>query len=110
MEYKGYTAKPAYSDKDDILFCVIRAGRDTISFHGESIKEFREEFHLAIDDYLAQCKEEGVEPGTMFSGVFQVRTEPDIHAALVSMAEASGNKLNTLANEAFDRYVGEAHA
>ena len=52
MTYKGYVAEPYYSDEDEAFVCVIRAGRDMITFHGKAVQELRQEFHVSIDDYL----------------------------------------------------------
>ena len=49
MTYKGYLGSVAYSEK-------------LVNFEGESVKELTEAFHEAVDDYLAYCEDEGIEP------------------------------------------------
>ena len=109
MTYKGYVAKPYFSDEDDAFVCVIRAGRDMISFHGNTVQNLKREFHLAVDDYLKGCKEDGITPGKMHSGQFNVRIDPEIHASLDVIAKNAGKKLNTLVAEALSKYVTRKH-
>ena len=35
--------------------------RDVITFQGESVQELENAFHESVDDYLAWCREDGVE-------------------------------------------------
>ena len=37
-----------------------------MNFEGESVKELTTAFHEAVDDYLAYCKDEGIEPDKSF--------------------------------------------
>ena len=53
------------------------------------------------------CAEEGIDPVKTFSGKFNVRVPPELHAELVLVATAEGKSLNQWVVEALDR---EAHA
>ena len=64
MEYKGYIAETEY---DDILGgyagSVINSGSYSIvSFESETEEDLYRIFQEAIDDYLAWCAEDGVDP------------------------------------------------
>ena len=61
MTYKGYLGPVAYSEKDHVFFGKIEGINGLVNFEGESVKELTEAFHEAVDDYLAYCKEEGIE-------------------------------------------------
>ena len=41
-------------------------------------------FHDSVDDYLAFCKERGVDPQKPYSGKLALRTTPEIHALLIA--------------------------
>ena len=43
-----------------------------------------------------------------FKGSFNVRTTPDLHRRVATVAERSGKKLNTVVNEALEAYVAKA--
>lgn len=62
MRYKGYTAQPEYSAEDRIFYGAILGIRDAVDFHSDNAKELEEEFHKAVDGYLAFCAEIGKEP------------------------------------------------
>lgn len=62
LEYKGYTTKVEYSAEDHVLFGKIEGIRDLVNFESETAAGIEEEFHAAVDDYLALCEETGKEP------------------------------------------------
>lgn len=62
MNYKGYTACIEFDERDDIFVGRVLGVRDIISFHSASVAELRTEFHLAVDDYLADCATQGISP------------------------------------------------
>ena len=47
-----------------------------VNFEGESVAELTNAFHEAVDDYLAYCAEEGIEPHKSYSGSLNVRLIP----------------------------------
>ena len=60
--YKGYHGTVAYSEKDQVFYGKIEGINGLVNFEGDSVKELTAVFHEAVDDYLAYCKEEGIEP------------------------------------------------
>lgn len=62
MSYKGYTARIELDERDDIIVGRVLGVMAIIGFHGASVAELRAEFHLAVDDYLADCAEQGINP------------------------------------------------
>ena len=68
--------------------------RDVISFHGESVDELKTAFIEAVDDYLADCAEQGQDPDKPFSGKFVVRVQPDVHRRAAILAAREHVSLN----------------
>ena len=70
MEYKGYLATVEYDDSVGLLHgeVVNAAPYPIVTFEASSVEELKSEFRISIDDYLAWCKEDGVEPQRPFSG------------------------------------------
>ena len=60
MTHKAYTARVELDDRDGIFVGRILGIRTIISFHGETVAELRTEFETAVEDYLAECIELGV--------------------------------------------------
>lgn len=60
LEYKGFTGSIEVDTDADILFGHVqnlKNPNDMISYEGETIKELKEDFRGAIDDYLASFED-----------------------------------------------------
>ena len=64
MEYKGYIATIEYDDSVDLLHgSVINSGSYPVAnCEAPDVDTLNEEFRISIDEYLAMCEEDGVEP------------------------------------------------
>lgn len=95
LKYKGYTGSVEFSEEDDCLFGKVQGLHGTlISYEGSTIEEIRNDFEGAVDDYLASCKERGIEPAKPYSGRFVVRMSSDLHSRVAAMANATGTTIN----------------
>ena len=72
--------------------------RTIISFHGETVKELRSAFAAAVDEFVADCKENGLRPEKSASGKLMLRVPPEVHGA----AQAAGKSLNQWASEVLE--------
>lgn len=99
MTYKGYTARVDYDERDSILVGRLLGLRSIISFHASTVKELKAELKRAVDDYLADCEEEGVQPEKPASGKLLLRMPPEIHGKALVAAQAAGKSLNQWATE-----------
>ena len=78
MEYKGYIAAVSYDDLAGV-FCgsVVNASpRFRSVFEATDVKQLRRELEISIEDYLASCEEDGVEPAKPFYGKIQSPAQP----------------------------------
>jgi len=105
MTYKGYTARIDYDERDNIFAGRILGIRTIISFHGDTVDELRAEFELAIKDYLADCKDQGIHPDKPASGKLLLRVPPEIHGRALVAAQAAGKSLNQWATEVLEQAV-----
>ena len=105
MTYKGYLGSVAFSQKDNVFFGKIEGINGLVNFEGESVKELTEAFHEAVDDYLAYCKDEGIEPDKSYSGVLNVRLTPAIHRQIAILARQAGLTLNAYIKDALEEKV-----
>jgi predicted HicB family RNase H-like nuclease len=104
MTYKGYTARIEYGEEDGCLIGRVLGIRDIITFHGNSVKEMQRAFMEAIDFYL----ETEANPQKPFSGKFNLRIPPELHAKASLKAEESGKSLNQWVSEAIDKALTES--
>lgn len=107
MKYKGYTARIEFDGSDNIFVGRVLGVRAIIGFHGETVEELRSDFEAAIDFMLEDCKARGVSPEKPASGKLMLRVPPEVHAAALVSAQATGKSLNQWATEVL---ANAAHA
>lgn len=105
LRYKGYSARPEYSAEDRIFYGKILGISDLVDFQSESAKDLEDEFHKAVDEYLAFCEEIGKEPQREYSGLFNVRIPPELHKEISLLAQAEGVTLNKAVEQAIRALV-----
>ncbi|MBQ7553761.1 MAG: type II toxin-antitoxin system HicB family antitoxin [Bacteroidaceae bacterium] len=105
MTYKGYLGSVAYSDKDKVFFGKIEGINGLVNFEGESVKELTAAFHEAVDDYLAYCETEGIEPEKSYTGVLNVRLTPAIHRQIAMLAIKAGVSINAFIKDTLEEKV-----
>ena len=106
MTYKGYKARIEFDQRDDIFIGKIVGIADTITFHGETVKELRADFEAAVDHYIADCQATGRKPLKAASGKIMLRVSPDVHARALATAKTSGKSLNQWAEDVLDKAAG----
>ncbi|MBQ8060670.1 MAG: type II toxin-antitoxin system HicB family antitoxin [Bacteroidales bacterium] len=95
LEYKGYKGTVEYSKEDDCL-CgkVIGMSKDLIMYEGSTLEELRSDFNKAVDDYIAGCIADGIEPRKPFSGKMILRIPSGLHERIAISASSSGKSIN----------------
>ena len=56
MEYKGYVGSVEFSEQDAVFFGKVMGIRSLISYEGTTATKLINDFHSAVDDYLALCE------------------------------------------------------
>lgn len=105
MEYKGYVGSVEFSESDGLFYGKVQGIRTLISYEGTDAKQLVEDFHGAVDDYLALCAEEGIEPEKAYKGSFNIRISPELHKQAVVYAMAHQLSLNSVVEQALQNYV-----
>lgn len=105
LEYKGYHTNITYDAHAGRLRGVISGIDDHVDFSSDKVEEIEQEFHMAVDDYLAFCREVGKVPGKEYKGVFNVRVKPALHRELVQISEREGESLNAVVERALQLFV-----
>jgi predicted HicB family RNase H-like nuclease len=108
LNYKGYTARIHFDERDGIFVGRVLGLRSTVSFHGESVKELTAQFQLALNDYLNDCKESGVTPDKPASGRLMLRIPSELHSIALLAAQSSGQSLNQWAAKAIQAQAEHA--
>lgn len=103
MKYKGYLGHVQYDDDAKIFHGEVVGLNDIITFQGKSVDELEQAFKDSVDDYLNWCKKRGEKPEKAFSGTFNLRISPELHAKLAFHAKAEGISLNAYVAEQLKR-------
>ena len=100
MQYKGYVGSVEFSEKDGVLYGKVQGIRSLISYEGTTVQELLDDFHGAVDDYLALCEAEGTEPETAYKGSLNLRfKKPDTHRRAAIYAMTHDQTLNSFIDE-----------
>lgn len=94
MTINGYRAVIQYDPEIDLFrgeFVGLSGGAD---FYAGDIEGLKREGEISLRVFLDMCEEDGVNPVRTFSGKFNVRVPPTLHADLAQAAAAEGKSLN----------------
>ena len=105
LKYKDFIGSVAFSETDNVFFGKIEGIDGLVSFEGESVSELTNAFHEAVDDYLAYCAEEGIEPHKSYSGSLNVRLTPEIHTRIAYLAKQAGVSINSFIRSALEKQI-----
>ncbi|MCK5229937.1 MAG: type II toxin-antitoxin system HicB family antitoxin, partial [Desulfobulbaceae bacterium] len=94
-----------FDPEDNILFGNIIGIRDTVGFHGESVRELKDAFHKAVDFYLESCEKAGRESNKPFSGKFVVRVDSSLHGEIAAAAVHAGKSLNKWVADTLEQVI-----
>ena len=99
LKIDGYKAIIKYDQELDTFrgeFIGLNGGAD---FYASSIDELKREGRISLKVFLDMCKEEGIQPLKEYSGKFNLRVPPDLHAEAALEAASKGKSLNQLVVE-----------
>ncbi|HKL82169.1 MAG TPA: type II toxin-antitoxin system HicB family antitoxin [Desulfobacter sp.] len=94
MSIDGYKAIIKYDpvlDKFRGEFVGLNGGAD---FYATNIDELKKEGKISLKVFLEMCEEEGLNPYKEYSGKFNLRVPPELHAEIAARASAEGKSLN----------------
>jgi len=94
LTYNGYVASISYSAVDEVFVGKILGINDLITFEGTSVKELKESFQEAVEDYFETCKHLGKSPDKTYKGVFNVRVPSSLHKKAAMLASQHDVTLN----------------
>lgn len=102
MKFKGYLGVVSYDEKAEIFHGSVLGIKDVITFQGHSVEEIKKSFKDSVNDYLNFCHEMGETPDKPYSGKFNLRIPPDLHAKLDMKAKSHGESLNSLVSKTLE--------
>ena len=96
LKYKGFIGSIEAEMDDNTLYGkVLGLDKSTlITYEGMTLLELKEDFERAVDDYIEHCKSNNLPLHKSYSGTFNVRISPELHARVAMSAQSSGMSLN----------------
>ena len=107
LTYKNYTGSVNFSEEDEVFYGKIEHINDLITFESDNSHTLKKAFEQAVDDYVAFCKEKGIEPDKTFKGSFNVRTKPSLHKRAYQRAMKKGMSLNKFIESSLEKELQE---
>jgi predicted HicB family RNase H-like nuclease len=83
-------------------FVGLNGGAD---FYAKDIDGLRKEGEISLKVFLDMCREDGVEPHKEYSGKFNLRVSPELHAEIAARAAAAGKSLNQWVADILDQTI-----
>lgn len=108
MNYKGYSGSIEFDQEDLLFHGKLEHIRALVTYEAADAKGLLQAFHAAVEDYLALCAEQGMEPETPCKGAFRVRTGPELQRQAMIAAQRAGLSFNAFVAEALKKAV-ETH-
>ena len=107
--YQGYQGSVETSIEDGVLHGKILFINDLVTYEGTTIKKLRQEFELAVYDYLKTCKQGNIEPNKPMTGQFNVRVGELLHKQATIYSLESNTSLNNVVVEALNTFLKKSH-
>jgi predicted HicB family RNase H-like nuclease len=110
MSHRGYTGSVEYSAPDRVFHGKLNGIRDIITYEGTTVDELETSFRETVDDYLAYCAEEGMEPQRPYSGRFVLRLSSEMHGEISAASRMAKESMNTWVQGAIEARLAEWRA
>ena len=105
MHYKNYYGSVHFDAEDLIFHGKIEFIRALVSYEATDAKGLKKTFEESIDDYLALCKKEHIEPEQPFKGSLNVRLGPELHRRIAIAALQQHTSINSFIAQTLERSV-----
>lgn len=105
MQIDGYKAVVKYDPEIDQFrgeFVGLNGGAD---FYATTIEQLKAEGKASLKVFLEMCEEEGINPRKEYSGKFNLRVPPELHAEIAAKAATEGKSLNKCVTDMLDEAI-----
>ena len=94
LEYNGYYGEVEVDLEYGILFGKSVGMRDGFTFHAKTVDDVMPAFREAVEDYLAFCADDGVEPELPSLGEITLRLSQQMYLAAMECSQSEGKTLD----------------
>ena len=102
MKINGYNAVLKYDPEIEMFRGEFLELNGSADFYAEDIENLKKEGAISLQIFLDACKNRNIKPEKNYSGKFNLRVPPELHADIVNAASAEGKSLNQWVVDALD--------
>lgn len=102
LKYKEYLGTVEYSTEDEVFNGKLFGINDLVTFEGASVKEIKDAFEEAVEDYISTCTVKNKKPEKTFKGSFNVRVPVELHKNAAFVAVQNNISLNDFVKSAIE--------
>lgn len=106
MQHKGYYGSVHFDEEELVFHGKIEFIRALVSYEATNAKGLKKSFMDAVEDYLATCQEQGIEPEVPFKGNLNVRLGQELHRRIAIAASQQQLSINRFISETLSHAVG----
>lgn len=104
IQYKGFIAKLTINDDEDMMYGEVIGTRTVLTCAGHSISEIKKSLRSVVDEYLAFCAEQCIEPEKEWKGKLTFRPRSDDMRILMQRKAIEADKsVNEWLNQVVER-------
>ncbi len=105
LKHRGYCGTVDVDLDSGILCGSVLYINSLLVYEASTVEELRERFKEVVDEYLDDCKREGIDPDKPCSGSFNIRINPELHRQLAMLATENDRSLNEEVRAAIEEHV-----
>lgn len=105
MQYKGYYGSVHFDDEDLIFHGKIEFIRALVNYEATDAKGLKKAFQEAVEDYIATCHSQKMEPEKPFKGSLNVRLGPELHRRIAIAAMQHHLSINKFIAKTLDKSI-----
>jgi len=87
MQHKGYYGSFHFDDEELVFHGKIEFIRALVTYEATDAYGLRKSFEESVEDYLATCEAQNIQPEIPFKGSLNVRLGSDLHRGIALAAE-----------------------
>jgi len=102
LEYKGYYGSVEYDLDSKMLYGKLIGIKGAYIYEGKTLEKLEEDFRQFVEDYLYDCKQDGIKPQKPNLGTFNVRVGAELHFKASDKAKERNQSLNHFVKQAIE--------
>ena len=105
LEYNNYLGTVEFSLESNVFHGKVIGIDGLISYEGHDLDSLRQDFEVAIDEYLSMCNDEKIEPQKPYFSHLNVKISLALHRNLAAFSSRHNKTLSETVEEALVGYI-----